>query len=188
VIYSRQDILDVFMAMQKFTPLPIFDNVSSADLRRSSTNVVCPKCGKDDRKVLVRIGNVWACYACHKVENTRKAFFRTSLIYLVANDLLTYFGEVTTERILDPKLMEAFIEFTGAEDFPLHFLFINKFVKAVLSKDVGVLPILGFLNVSDAKLKTMQGKVKEQSGADIRKDKVNVTQPAEAPVLGVPAS
>ena len=154
MIYSRQDLLSLFADVLDAPVLHSdkFEFIETSDVWFDEASTLCPKCKKNKRQLL-RINKVWACVPCHGIKNSNQVWTDRRLVFRMVNDLLSYFGEVTSEKLFDSTLVQAFIRFTHIDTNPRAYILMLQFVRLALNKEMGARNIIDYLAEAEAKLK-----------------------------------
>jgi hypothetical protein len=156
VIYSKTDILEVWKGMYRFAPLEpeTLKNISSSDwLNAGNALYYCPMCGSNDKKVLIKLNGKLGCIQCQKVARARGlTTVRTINIYRLTNDLFEFFGEVSSEKLFDPDKIKQFVKFYKLDTNVRSYVLLLKFLRALLTKEIGIVKIYDFVAQIEDKL------------------------------------
>jgi len=156
MIYVREEITALWKATGYVNPLTDsnISLLSSADYRRSSNILICPKCGKTRQQTLTRVHGVWACHDCNKTRiKDTKRHYRAANICLITNDLFSYFGDkISSDSMFDPIVVEGFINFAGYRERPAVCLLFMSLLHVILTKETQALKIIPYLQRMDKEL------------------------------------
>jgi len=156
VIYTKADILEIWKGMYKFAllePESLKDISSFSWLNAVNAPYYCPICGSNDKRVLIKLSGKWGCIECHKVARTRGlTTVRTINIYRLTNDMLEFFGEVSSEKLFDPEKIKRFVQFYKIDASPKTYILLLKFLRALLSKEIGIVKIYDYVTQVEDKL------------------------------------
>jgi len=173
MIYTKEDLLKVWRTIINTPNSTVeFENIVSSDIWNvSNTNILCPRC-RLEKKILFRLNNIWQCVECHNISKIKNILWTDArLIYRITNDLIAYFGEVTSEKLFDSELISGFVRFGKLENNPRAYFLMLQLVKAVLAKEVGALKIIDYISDAESKIKEKKENDRNKFSTNTGKNK-----------------
>lgn len=149
MVLTKEQVEEILLSKFAFTRLRegyTGRGLTSTKIKLVERLLSCPGCGKPFRMFFL-INGIWRCPPCHNF--VYRPSWRNVTVEEVLSELQEFFGELTTERLLDREWILTFMEFFGYDSKVLKKTALFMILRALLQKEVSVLDLVLKEGLSD---------------------------------------